>query len=490
MAMTIRPLPLGTGSNLDISDTSAGDSAAVSLINAYVDRAGAFRAVPGKVQYADLGVNADVWSFYSVQFGVLLIVCNGQVWAQYAKEGALTQLTGVSLTAGEVPTFAEDSATIFFAANSRINAFVSGTTAVSIITTGPINVTSLAYIGGYLKARGDSAVDNVLGDTHYSDDKNNGYAAWEVYNNESRADALQALVVAYEQIYNVGRTTLEVSYIDGTVPFSVNKNAAQHFGTMARYSVAFDGESIYYLAEVTESRKVIHLQGGGAPSIISFPVDIPLERFERVDDARGFILAFAGQNGYALTFPTANTDIDEQPYSAITLFYHLQRKEWLILGKWDAATATYGAYGGVSFTYAEPWGLRLIGGSDGKLYQMRESEYTDYETEYSILHRWRDNGRREWKPYRTISTGKLGEYRNSPLRRGPYGSYYRRQHELVYVDYSDGGEIFRAAIRSGNVSYGTTAKGKRNILYHYNIERGKGRFVLNGIEEEFDMLRS
>lgn len=486
----IRPLPIGTGSNLDISDTSAGDSAAVSFMNAYVDRANAVRAVPGCAAYADTGINGETYGYYSVFHGVLLVFCNGQAWVQTEVNGALAALTGVSLTAGVPVAVAEDGSTIFFAADSVIHKCTPGNPAVSTIAA-LVNVTSLVYVGGYLMARADLAVGNVSGDTHYSDDKANGYAAWEVYNNESRPDSLQALVVAYEQIYNIGRETLEVSYIDGTVPFSVNKNAAQHFGTMSRYSVAFDGESIYYLSQVAESRKVIHLQGGGAPSIISFPIDIPLERFERVDDARGFIFSFEGQNGYAITFPTANAEIDETYYAAVTLFYHLQRKEWILLGKWNAEQGRYEAYRGVSFCYAEPWGLRLVGGRDGKLYKLVESGYAagDYDSEYVILHRWRDNGNREWRIAKTVSTGKLGEYRSKPLRRGPNGSYYTRQHEIAYVDYSDAGDVFRAAIRTGTVSHGTKSKGKRSTLYHYNIERGKGRFVLNGIEEELDMLR-
>lgn len=486
--MTLRPLPIGSGSNLDISDTSAADGVCVSAINAYQDRAGAWRAMPGCAQYADLGTNGDTWAYYSVQFDVLLVAVAGKAFAQYAKDGAITELTGVNITAGEVPTFAEDSATIFFAADSQINSFVPGASAVSVVSTGPINVTSLVYIGGYLMARGDVAVGNVIGDTHYSDDKVNGYATWEVYNNESRPDALQALVVAYEQIYNIGRSSLEVSYIDGTVPFSVNKNAAQHFGTMARHSVAFDGESIYYLSEVAGSRKVVSLQGGGAPSVISFPIDIPLEQFERIDDARGFILAFKGQNGYCITFPTANVELDEHIYSELTLFYHLQRKEWLILGQWNTDTASYGGYRGVSFCYVEPWGLRLIGGRDGKLYQLQDTELTDYDTEFKFLHRWRDDGKREWKPAKEVSIGKLGEYKRAP-KKGPNGTFHTRQHELIYVDLSDAGEVFRAVIKSGNIAHGTSGRGKRSQYYHYDIERGKGQFVLNGIQEEFEMLR-
>lgn len=488
--MTVKKLPIGTGSNLDVSDTSAADGAAVLFINAYTDRAGAILAAPAHVLYADVGINGRTWPYFSKGFSVLLVICNGSLWVQSVKGGAMVAVDGVELDAAVPPTFTEDGATIFFAANSLVYAYNVGAGTVAEISTGPTNVTSLVYIGGYLMARGELQTGAIPGDTHYSDDINNAYATWETYNNESRPDALQALVVAYEQIYNIGTDSLEVSYIDGTVPISVNKNASQHFGTPARYSAAFDGESIYYLAQAAEGLVVVQLPGGGSPTIISYPISTVLEKMERVDNANSFILSFGGQNGYAIEFPSANCEIDEHDYRGVTFFYHIQRKEWLILGQWNADTGWYDAYRGVSSCYIQPWGLRLIGVRDGKLYEVVDREHTNYDDEFFILHRWRDNGNREWQPAKTISTGKQGDYRNAPFRRGPHGSYVSRQHELTYIDNSDAGDIFHATVKSGEISYGTVSRHKRNIAYVYAMERGKGRFVLNGIEEEFNMLRN
>jgi len=487
--MKTASLPLGNGVNLDVNESTVQDGGAISFINAYVDRGGAVRTVPGCAEYLDTGAgNSSVWMWYSTTHLIMVIVSAGRVWIQSAKDGALTEILGTALTAGSRPTFAEDASSIFFAADSKIHMLTGGVLTI-LGALSPNSVSSLAFIGGYLMSDGDRPTDPVAGDTHYSDDKANGYAAWELYNNESRPDGLQCLVVAYEQIYNIGRTSLEVAYIDGTVPFSVNKNAAQHFGTMAPQSVAFDGENIYYLSEVAGSRKIIQLAGGGTPQIISFPVDVPLEDFERVDDAQGFIMAFRGRNGYAVTFPTANATVDEQYWTAITLFYQLQSKEWIILAQWDADTASYGPYRGVSFAYVEAWGgLKLIGGRDGKIYQLQDTTGQDYTEAPVFLHRWRDNGSKVWGNAREISLGLAGQYDLEPESR-QCGVYRKRQHQFIFTDLTDAGAIFRAAIKTGHISHKSPNK-KAAAVYRYDVQCGKPEFVLNGVVESYEILRS
>jgi len=484
--MQARPLPIGNGVTLDINDTSAKDGVSISFINAYTDRAGAIRTVPGCTEYADTGAgNVPVWSYYSTDLEILVIVAGGRIFTQTAQDGELIEASGATISSSSPPTFTEDADNVFLAADSVI--YKLDGAAATAVPNSPLHVTGLAYVGGYLKVKGERVHGAVAGDTHYSDDKANGYSAWETYNNESRPDALMSIVVAYEQIYNIGRTSLEVSYIDGTVPFSVNKNAAQHFGTMAPYSVVFDGESLYYLTEVAKSRKIIQLAGGGSPQIISFPIDVPIEKFERVDDAQGFIMAWAGQNGYAITFPTANAVVDEQYWTGITLFYHLQSRAWIILGQWDAESGTYGPYRGVSFTFVEPWGLRLIGGRDGKLYRLKATDDWDYAYEPEFLHRWRDDGAKEWRNARQVSLGLAGQYAQFPSIR-QCGAYRSRQHQFIFSDMTDAGEIFRASIKTGHISHKVPNK-KSAAMYRYDVQCGQPEFVLNGVVEQFDILR-
>lgn len=492
--MPFAKLPIGVSSNLDIDDTSAGDGQAVSYVNCYRDRAKSVRTIPGLISYNDMGTGAAVWSYVSPLFDVLVIVSGGRVWLQTENGGAITEVGTVAPLHIEIdpdakPTFTEDRSNIYFAANSVIHQLNPTTGAIwKLGQFTPQFVTSLAYIGGYLKAKGETGGGgSVPGDTHYSDDYANNYASWEVYNNESRPDALQSIVVAYEQVYNIGKDTLEVTYIDGTVPFSVNKNAAQHFGTPAPGSVVFDGESIYYLSVVTQSRKIIKLRGGGSPQIISFPIDVPLEDFERVDDANGYVMAFRGQNFYCIDFPTANCYIDGQLWPSITLAYHIQSESWLTFAQWDALQGVYRRYRGVSFSYFEKWNLRLVGGSDGVLYKMAENEVIDYEKEPVLLHYWRDDNKETWSGPRTVALGKPGDTKLPP-DQWQCGQYRNRQHRLVFTDTTDAGETFRAEIKSGHITHGRDVT-KRNTFYRYSVKRGSNDFVINEISEQFDYLR-
>jgi len=479
----LKSLPIGAGVNLDADDSTVQDGSAVAYYNCYLDRLNAVRRVPGMIQYADLGVTGEVFKYYSKAHSMLILVCSGRVWRQTAKDGALDELTGGSFTAGTPPSFAEDGEFIFFVANSQINGIDPASTVITVGPTTPRNVTSLVYIGGYLVCNGDVNIGTpVAGDTHYSDDKAGGYAIWEFYNNQSNPDGLQALLVANEQVYNIGASSLEVTFIDGTVPFSVNKNVSQKFGTMAPYSAAYDGANIYYLSEADNSRAVLLFPGGGSPQIISFPVDIPIESFETVSDARGYTIAFKGQHFYVLDFPSAAAVVDDQLWTGITLAYHVQGQRWLILGRWDSTEGIYDKYRGCSFCYVEPWGLRLVGGRDGKAYKLYDDETIDYDVRPTYLHRWRDDGKRSWGNARQIDLGKPGDTTRVSTQT-QCGMYRLRQHQFVFSDQTDAGEIFRLELKTGNISYGIAAQ-KTSAFYRYNVKRGSNDFVLNGIEEE------
>lgn len=492
--MPFQPVPLGTSSNLDIDDTSAGDGQGVSLVNFYLDRANAYRTIPPMVNYTDLGTGQAVWVYYSALHGITVFISAGRVWTQSSPGGAIAEVGTVAplhieIDASARPCFTEDRNYIFFAARSVIHVLTPATGEIAKLGQfTPQNVTSLAYISGYLKAVGDTGGGgSVPGDTHYSDDSANLYASWEVYNNESRPDAMQTMIIAYEQVFNIGTQSVEVTYVDGTVPFSVNKNQAQHFGTPAPGSAVFDGESIYYLAEVTNSRKVIKMAGGGTPQIISFPIDVPLEEFESVADANGYILAFRGQNFYCIDFPTANVTIDGQYWPSMTLAYHIQRQSWLSFATWDTLQGVWSSYTAKSFAYAQNWNKRLIGGNDGKVYEISEDSAIDYVNEPTLTHRWRDDNRDQWANGRTVSLGLPGV--TTPVQdQYQCGQYRNRQHSIVYAHITDNGDTFRAELRSGHVTHGRDVT-KRSTFYRYNVKRGSNDFVLNGISEQFDYLR-
>jgi len=367
----------------------------------------------------------------------------------------------------------------------------TSTTAVSQI---PREAKQVAYLDGFLLTIAQPAEgSSVAGDILYSDDKDNNYAAWEVYNNESNPDKVQSLLVAFDRVYNIGLQTTEVTINDGTTPWAVNRNAFQEYGTMSPNSVAFDSESIYYLTEIAGARKIVQLRHGATPKIVSLPLDVPLEKMESLADASGFTMAFRGQNFYVLNLPSANTVIDDQQWDGITLAYHLQKESWIVLGKYNSDESVYTNYRGCSASYIEPWGVTLIGGRNGKLYAIYEDESITYAnpeaTEYTgpaLTHRWRNDQKTSpyggWSKKRVIKLGFAGDTRIPPDQY-QCGEYDRcRQHELTYTDLTDAGEMHRAVIKSGHIDHGRPV-GKIAAYYRYDVKRGGNGLILNGLWE-------
>jgi len=483
--MALKPLPIGIGTNLDIDQTTANDGASVAWYNVWVDRANAIHTIPGLALLDDAQTGTRVFNYYSKTFDTRIIVSGGRVWAQYSKRGAWVEVLGGNLVAGVRPTFCENSENIFVAANSKIFK-VSGTAMTEIGGNSPDNVTSLLFYGGFILANGPE----IAGDVTYSDDKTNNYELWEVYNNESKPDKLQTLLLVDSQfIYNFGTETVEVTYTGGNPsnPFELNRGRLSSIGTIAKYSPVYDGEKVRYLSEVGQRRAVVeNIQG--VPTIISFPIDVPIEQFERVDDAEGFLMAFKGQNFYVLYFPTANTVINEQFHEQITLAWHIQKKMWVIFAQWDAIHSQWLAYRGNSFLFIEPWNLRLIGSATtGQTYKIYDDETVDYDTEKTFQHRWRDDNSKQWSNPRTVSLGKAGEYIRPPDQT-QCGRYLNRQHEINYWDMTDSGEIHRACILTGNINHRIDTH-KMSAFYRYNVKRGTNEFIINSISEEVGALK-
>lgn len=467
--------------DLESDQTSRKDEVLAHLINGY--RVGdSLHIWPAKVQHVDLGVNAPVYVWQSILHSSLFAVCNGVLYR--VVDGVATVVTGPALTAGTPPAFTEDAYNVFVAALSPIYK-ITGTSAAAIAGgQSPVNVTSLAFVSGFLLANGDDPAGGGLdGDFAFSDtqgDSGPTYAVWSYENNASKPDALQALIATPDDyVYAIGAESVDVSYVSGDVnnPFASNKAAAQPFGTPARHSVAYDKQSIYYPSIIEGNRQTVRLVGGREPQIIGFPVGVPVNDAERVDDARAFLMGFRGQTFYIIHLSHANVDIDDIHCDELTLAFNIRAEEWSILGQWDSSSGTYDAYIGVSFAY--DGNTRYVGGNDGKIYTLTD-EVRDAEP--MLEHRWRNDGNLEWRNGRQLPLGAIGE-RRIPLRSTQCGMYYKRQDEFTL----NSGDV-RMVIRTGWRSW-ATMKSKTCHKYVYDVKRGDTGFVLNGIEEELTVTR-
>lgn len=476
------PIILDGGINAQSDESSIQDGAFAWLANCYLTPIGdtqkAMRGNPGRELWLDLGLgNYSIdGDYYQKELNVRFVVCNGRVF-KVGSDKSVTELTGATLTPGVPVAFADDGTTVFMAARSKINTVTALATTVSQLgSDSPDNVTSLGYLRGFLLANGDQAGGTpVPGDCHYSDDKAGGYSIWAWFNNEFITDGLQSIIIGVEEIFLIGSRSIEVNYLssDPANPFAVNANATKTFGTVAPYSVAYDSDSVYFLSEVAGALKVIELGQGRTPRIISAPVDVPLEAFQRVDDAEGRLVSFRGQVFYVLTFPTVNAVFLDQIHESLTLAYHIQTGYWYQWGHWLPADGDYEADRLSTFLYISSQKNRYVGCRyESKIYTLTDTTLTDgadvlrpcirtgwishrkagkvkFSAEYTydmktgvgndlapnpkMIHKWRDDYSLEWSNGREIMLGRQGERRRPP-RSTRCGPYERRQHQFYLTD--------------------------------------------------------
>jgi len=287
--------------------------------------------------------------------------------------------------------------------------------------------------------------------------------------------------IAFQRLYNIGTHTIEETSLSGDAdnPFRVDRS--EPFGAISADAVVFDGEQIYFIAEVTKLRKIVKTNGS-TPVVISYGIDTILENMTAVENAKAFTFGTKGQNFACFYFPSANVVIDEQTYDAVTLAYHLQSEQWVILGKWDDDNGVYEPYRGISSCYIERYGQTLIGGRDGKLYQLTDAT-TAYTDTPQLLHRWRnDYSTKDVWSTRNIALYPIGDSK-MPQDQVQGGQYRNRQHEFTFTNNSDAGEMFRAKIKTGYITHGTENK-KTSCFYRYNVKRGVNDLIINSIHEK------
>lgn len=466
--MPILNLAIG---QMDLSgdESSKKDTVLAQLYNGY--RSGnAIHGIPGYAPFVSLipgnAVTDGLW--YSTLHNILLAASLGRMW-RISRDGSYTEILGVSITPGVQVSFAETGTKIYFVADSLINEYEPfADIATQLTGDAPRHNSTIAFISGFLITDGQDATGTgVPGDIWYSDSEN--FNEWEVFNNESVPDRVQSIFVTFSEVYAIGSESIEVNYLSGDPnnPFAVNKAASQPFGTPARYSVAFDNESIYYLTVIGEGRKIVKLVGGRTPQILSFTLDVPVDDIEDVSTARGWIQSWKGESFYVITFPDANIIIQDQVHESITLAYNIKLEEWYIWGEWFTHVGEYRRYPVDYFVYVEPWGKRLVGYS-GVIYELSGHSFNGgiirpairtgwrnwgtmrqkacHQYIYNIKrgvgtlieepimqHRWRNDGNAEWRLPRHISLGKVGD-RLRPKYSYQCGIYIERQDEFIFPD--------------------------------------------------------
>lgn len=464
--MPYQRLKLGTIFDAATPDFATGDGQSPYGVNWYHDGK-AFRRIPGNLLFGNTATGLPCFgAYYSAKYDRIFTVSSGAAYA-FDSAGTKTTLSGSDDITELTPArFAEDGNYVYMVANSKVHRLTA--TTIEVLSASPDNCRHVAWTGGYILV--DSGT--VAGDVSYSDD---GGATWEVFNNEQNPDGLAAIAVVCGDVAGIGTRSYELSYIDGTTPFALNQSATQTFGSIATYSTQVMADALYFLAEIAGSRHVVKMASGRQPSIVSGAISLALSELSRVDDAISWVSSFRGRSFYAIQFPSASLTFMGSVVNAPTFAYDATAGVWALWNKWDGTNSEYIAPRATGCVTVPDWRKTVICATDGKLYEMSPTTYTDggdvhrlvmrsgwlsYDqpaltkvsdaiyyhvmrgtntsttVDYYMNHRWRDGHSMSWSNGRAVSLGLAGQSK-SPRKQTRYGQYKVRQHEIEFSGVCD-----------------------------------------------------
>lgn len=122
---------------------------------------------------------------------------------------------------------------------------------------------------------------------------------------DASADNIVRVYAINNELWIFGEESTEVWTNTGNpdFPFERIVGTLIQVGCLAKFSVVNDQEGIFWLGDDFSIYQGI---GYAANRISTYPIEMEISKYERVDDAVGFFYVQEGHRFYCLTFPTAN----------------------------------------------------------------------------------------------------------------------------------------------------------------------------------------
>lgn len=425
------------------------------------------RRRPGLVLHTDLGTGQKGDGiFWWDAMNRCIAVSSGKIFEVFS-DGTNTPFTGTMPISGIPVKFADgqalDGTPWLYLASGVLNYITSGLISYTPTDTNTPEATHVAWLNSRFLANNVNTNQFLFTDTNPTTGNiENDY--WSSTDNpltcEAKGDKLEALFVAWQEIYNWGSEGLEIWQDDGTTPFSPLQGAFAEAGIEAVYSFARADNTIFALCVIDGKRCVVKLQGR-TPAIVSEPVARILADMADVSDAIGDIISVGGLAIYLLSFPSVGQ----------TWAYDYKNDTWSRWGYWNVITGDYDRFLGQHSCFCKAWNKHLImSRADGKIYELRRDIFTDDgniirsmrrtgwidrtswkrkrvdqfylkakvkeaiagET-YTLLLRWRDNGNPVFSTYMELPLNP--DYQGDCLiKLNRFGMYRSRQYEFVLTD--------------------------------------------------------
>jgi hypothetical protein len=282
---------------------------------------------------------------------------------------------------------------------------------------------------------------------------------------ESNAEPIVSHIVNHGQILLLKRTVIEVWGDSGNAdfPYARDGNALIEQGCAAVHSVVDLDNSVFWLGQDKNGQGVVWRLNGYTPQRVSHDgIEKAIQGYSDISDARAYAYQQEGETFYVLTFPSANA----------TWVYGLKAGMWHERAWRDPDTTALNRHR--SHCHMLWAGLHVVGDwENGNLYALdldcfdddgdpllalRSSPHVadgDYHRirfhgiqvdveagvglnngqgdDPQMMMRWSDDGGHTWSNQRTVTMGRIGEYRaRARLRR--LGSGRDRVFEISISD--------------------------------------------------------
>jgi hypothetical protein len=275
-------------------------------------------------------------------------------------------------------------------------------------------------------------------------------------------DKWAAMIVSHKEIWLLGSQSTSVYYNSGASdPFVPNPSVFINHGIGAPNSLAIFDNAPAWLGQNGDGAYMVYRANGYTPERIStHAVEYAISQYSTVADAQAWTYQEGGHSFYLLTFPTAGA----------TWGYDIASGTWHERGAWNGSTfTTLPVYG-----HCFAWGLHLtMDATTGTVYRMSTGIYSDgggrvlrrvrraphisnegkrvtYDkleldfeaglglssgtgSDPQIDLRWSDDGGKTWSNTRSVSAGRLGEYKARAIWRR-LGSARDRVFEVAFSE--------------------------------------------------------
>lgn len=414
-----------------------------------------WRKRPGLTLFKNLMENSRIDGLHYWTRQQYTYASTGGKMYRITSAAASADVTGTaSMAIGVRPSFTDLAGTNLYAASSgRIGEFPAASTGTYIADADA--PTAVRFIGAnnqILIALNDESSRFDWSETAAPTNWTGQFATAE-----ASPGLTQSFHVANAYLYFFGQEDLEIWRDNGVVFVRETQGSIQR-GCIAPYSVKEIQGSFFWL---DDNREVSRIDGFSI-SVISNPVLTDYIRsFTSVADARGDYLKIAGKHFYILSFPVERK----------TLVYDITLNHWYEWGYYNTVSAEYDAWIGCNIAHANDWNKVLAGDRrTAIIYEVTTSATTDngnpirtvlrtdfidhgrpesYKSSHELTLvfkradtnatpgtmqiRYRDDGKTDWSPARTVNIEAQG-YTEVRVNTRRLGIYRRRQWEFIMSD--------------------------------------------------------